>query len=58
MGLVLYPSHQSLLVGASNPFTFKVIHMYDPIIIFLSVLGLFFVGFFSFSCVTCLEKFL
>ena len=36
-----------LSVGALNPFTFKaIIDMYDPITIFLIVLGLFFVGFF------------
>ena len=35
------------LVGAFNPFTFKVvIDVYDSIIIFLIVLGLFFVGLF------------
>ena len=35
------------LVGALNPFTFKVIiDMYDPITIFLIVLRLLFVGFF------------
>ena len=35
-----------LLVGAFNSFTFKVIvcNMYDPIIIFLIVSGLFSVG--------------
>ena len=53
--LFLYPSHQSLLVGAFNPFTFKVmIDMYDPITIFLSVLGLLFVGFFLLLC--CLPR--
>ena len=36
-----------LLVGAFNPFIFKVvIHMYDPITIFLIVLGLFSVDLF------------
>ena len=40
------------LVGAFNPFTFKVIiHMYTPITIFLIALGLFSVGrAFLFSC--------
>ena len=39
--------HQCLLVGAFNPFTFKVIiDMFDPITIFLIVLGLFSVGLF------------
>ena len=34
-----------LLVGAFNPFIFKVmIDMYDPITVFLIVLGLFSVG--------------
>ena len=34
-----------LLVGAFNPFTFKVIiDMYDPIMVFLIVWGLFSVG--------------
>jgi len=41
------PASLCLLVGASNLFTFKVIiYMYDPIIIFLIVLGLFCVGLF------------
>ena len=47
-----------LLVGAFNPFTFKIISdMYVPITIFLIVLGLFLWVFF-FSCVSRLEKFL
>ena len=34
-----------LLVGAFNPLIFKVIiNMYDPVIIFLIVLGLFSIG--------------
>ena len=42
---ILYLPSQTLLVGAFNPFTFKVIiYMYDPITIFLTVLGLFSVG--------------
>ena len=41
------PASLCLLFDAFNPFTFKVvIDMYDPITIFLIVLGLFFVGFF------------
>ena len=48
-----------LLIGAFNPFTFKVIiDMYDPITIFLIVLGLFSVGRTFPSLVFCLEKFL
>ena len=48
-----------LLVGAFNPFIFKVIiNMYDPVIIFLIVLGLFSVGRAFPSLVFCLEKFL
>ena len=47
------PASLCLLVGALNPFTFKVIiNMYDPVTIFLIVLGLS-----SFSYVSCLEKF-
>ena len=39
------------LVGAFNSFTFKVIiNMYDPITIFLTVLGLFSVGLFLLLC--------
>ena len=41
------PASLCLLVGVLNPFTFKVIiNMYDPVTIFLIVLGLFFVGLF------------
>ena len=48
-----------LLVGAFNLFTFKVIiDMYDPITIFLIVLGLFSVGRSFPSLVSCLENFL
>ena len=47
-----------LLVGAFNPFTFKVIIiMYVPMTFFFIVLGLFLQAFF-FSCVSHLEKFL
>ena len=47
-----------LLVGAFNPFTFKVaVIMYVPITIFLIVLGLL-LKVFSFSCISCREKFL
>ena len=43
----IYPVSLRLLVGAFDSFTFKVIiNMYHPIIIFLIVLGLFFVGLF------------
>ena len=39
------------LVGASNPFTFKVlIHVYDPITVFLIVLDLFSVDLFLLLC--------
>ena len=40
-----------LLVGAFNPFTFKVIiDMYDPITIFLIILSLFTVDLFLLLC--------
>ena len=40
-----------LLVGAFNPFTFKVIiDMYDPITVFLIVLNLFCVALFLLLC--------
>ena len=43
----IFPASLCLLVGALNPFTVKVIiDMFDPISIFLVVLGLFFVGLF------------
>ena len=46
-----------LLVGAFDPFTFKVIiDTYDPITVFLIVLGLFSVGTSFPSLVFCLEK--
>ena len=48
-----------LLVGAFNPFTFKIlINIYDPITSFLIALGLFSVGRSFPSLVFCLEKFL
>ena len=48
-----------LLAGAFNPLTFKVIiNMYDPLTIFLIVLGLFSVVRAFASLVFCLEKFL
>ena len=54
----LYPFSQSVLVGAFNPFTFKVIiNMYVSFTIFLIILALFLEDFF-FSCVSHLEKFL
>ena len=48
-----------LLVGTFNPFTFKIIvDMYDPIAVFLIVLGLFSVDRAFSSLVFSLEKFL
>ena len=45
------PSLCLLLVGAFNPFTFKVIiDLYDSITIVLIVLGLLFVGLFLLFC--------
>ena len=45
------PASLCLLVGAFNPFTFRVIiDMYDPITIFIMVLGLFFVCLFLLLC--------
>ena len=45
-----------LLVGAFNPFTFKVIiDKYDPIAIYFVVLGFEFINLF---CLSCLEKIL
>ena len=61
----IYPASLCLLVGAFNPFTFKVIiNMYDPITIFLILggclfsVGIFFIvlGFFSLFFVSYLEK--
>jgi len=38
----IHPASLCLLVGAFNPFTFKVIiNTYDPITVFLIALGLF-----------------
>ena len=57
----MFSSTQSVcfLVGAFNLLTFKVvIDMYDPITVFLIVLGLFSVGRSFPSLVSCLEKFL
>ena len=43
----IHPANLCLWVGDFNPFAFKVIiDMYDPITIFLIVLGLFSVGLF------------
>ena len=43
----IHPASLCLLVGAFNPFTFKVIiDMYDAVTVFLVVLGLFSVGLF------------
>ena len=54
-----FQSAQSLSFGAFNPFTFKIIvNMYDPIAIFLNVLGLFSVGRAFPSLVFSPEKFL
>ena len=40
-----------ILVGAFNPFTFKVIiDIYDPITILLIAFGFFFIGFFLLLC--------
>ena len=47
----IHSANLCLLVGAFNPFTFKVIiNMYDLITIFLIVLGLFSVGLFLLLC--------
>ena len=47
----IHPASLCLLVGAFNPFTFKVIiNMYDPVTTFLIVLGLFAVGLFLLLC--------
>ena len=54
----IYSASLCLLVGAFNPFMFKVIiDMYVPMTIFLIVLGLFLQVIF-FSCVSHLENFL
>ena len=67
MHIFVCPASLHLLVGAFNPFTFKVItDMYDPITILLIVLGLFFVDLFlilgflvlnSLLTFACLESF-
>ena len=45
----IHPVSLYFLVGAFNPFTFKVIiNVYDPITIFLFILGLLLVGLFLF----------
>ena len=45
------PSSLCLLVGAFNPFTFKVIiNVYDPITIFFIVWGLFSIDLFLLLC--------
>ena len=47
----IHPLSLCLLVGAFNPFIFKVIiYMYDPVTIFLIVLGWFSVGLFLLLC--------
>ena len=47
----IHPASLCLLVGAFNPFTCKVIiNMYDPITVFLIVLGLFSVALFRLLC--------
>ena len=44
MHVFIHPVSLCLLVGAFNPFTFKVgIEMYEPITFFLIVWGLFYV---------------
>ena len=49
--LFICPANLALLVGAFNAFTFKVIiNMYDPITVFLIVLGLLSVGLFLLLC--------
>ena len=55
----IHPASLCLLVDAFNPPTFKVvINVYDPITIFLIVLGLFSIGKSFLPLVSCLEKFL
>ena len=51
MHVFIRPDSLYLLVGAFNPFILKVIvDMYDSLIIFLIVLGLFCVGLFLVLC--------
>ena len=53
------PASLCLLVDAFNLFTFKVIiDMYDPIIIFLIVLGLFSVRIFLLLCFLPIEVYI
>ena len=51
---IIYSASLCLLVGAFNPFTFKVIIdmiiWYDPVTIFLIILGLFSIGLFLLLC--------
>ena len=48
---IIYSASLCLLVGAFNPFTFKVIiNMYDPMTVFLIVWGLFSIGLFLLLC--------
>ena len=48
---IIYLGSLCLLVGAFNPFTFKVvISMYDPITVSLVVWGLFSIGLFLLLC--------
>ena len=43
MHIFIHPASLCLLIGAFDPFTFKIMmDMYDPITIFLIVLGLFY----------------
>ena len=47
----IHPVSLCHLVGAFNPFTFKIIiDMYDPVTVFLIVWGLFSVGLFLLLC--------
>ena len=47
----VHSASQCLLVGAFNPFTFKVIiDIYDPITILLIAFGFFFIDFFLLLC--------
>ena len=49
--VLIHPASLCLLVGAFNPFAFKiVIDVCDPITIFLIVLGLLSVGLFLLLC--------
>ena len=58
MHVFIHPASLCLLIDTFKSFTFEiVIDMCDPVTIFLYILGLFYVGFFLFSCVCCPEKF-